>query len=198
MILSWHLPRQNSVFWTIFLSAPNAPPLQSAILYCYCHLAVSDQRKGKIRHHPQFSTRDVDHRSLGHTPSTAGTFRKKFRKNSGKDPGNALRAFPGISLESTAGMPQNPIIQGIRGFQSVSIIVSPPVRAGDASFSGNWFRRGPLRAGHGIPSSTEGISESCGGGVWICGLRVCNARLFSERNPCWGPGLLLDPSRQKS
>ena len=39
---------------------------------------------------------------VGHTPSTAGTFRKKFRK----DPGNALRAFPGISLESTAGMPQ--------------------------------------------------------------------------------------------
>ena len=27
---------------------------------------------------------------------------EKFRK----DPGNALRAFPGISLESTAGMPQ--------------------------------------------------------------------------------------------
>ena len=39
---------------------------------------------------------------VGHTPSTAGTFRKKFRK----DPGNALRAFPGIPLESTAGMPQ--------------------------------------------------------------------------------------------
>ena len=27
---------------------------------------------------------------------------EKFRK----DPGNALRAFPGMSLESTAGMPQ--------------------------------------------------------------------------------------------
>ena len=34
-------------------------------------------------------------RSLGHTPSTAGTFRKKFRKNSGISSGNALRAFPG-------------------------------------------------------------------------------------------------------
>ena len=34
------------------------------------------------------------------TPSTAGTFQKKFRK----DPGNALRAFPGIPLESTEGI----------------------------------------------------------------------------------------------
>ena len=39
---------------------------------------------------------------LGHTPSTAGTFRKKFWK----DTGNALRAFPGIPVESTAGIPQ--------------------------------------------------------------------------------------------
>ena len=39
-----------------------------------------------------------------HTPSTAGTFRKKFRK----DPGNALRAFPGIPLKST---PQNKVFQ---------------------------------------------------------------------------------------
>ena len=34
---------------------------------------------------------------------------EKFRK----DPGNALRAFPGIPVKSTAGMPPNPIIQGI-------------------------------------------------------------------------------------
>ena len=34
---------------------------------------------------------------------------EKFRK----DPGNALRAFPGIPLESTAGDAPNPIIQGI-------------------------------------------------------------------------------------
>ena len=40
-------------------------------------------------------------KTLGHTPSTAGTFRKEF-----KDPGNALRAFPGIPVESTAGIPQ--------------------------------------------------------------------------------------------
>ena len=34
---------------------------------------------------------------------------EKFRK----DPGSALRAFPGIPLESTAGIPTSPIIQGI-------------------------------------------------------------------------------------
>ena len=43
---------------------------------------------------------------MGHAPSTAGTFRKKFRQKFRKDPGNALRAFPGIPLESTAGTPQ--------------------------------------------------------------------------------------------
>ena len=31
---------------------------------------------------------------------------KRFQKNSRKDPGNTLRAFPGIPLESTAGIPQ--------------------------------------------------------------------------------------------
>ena len=35
----------------------------------------------------------------------------------------------------------------------------PPSTAGDVSFFQNWFRRGPLRAGHGIPSSTGGISD---------------------------------------
>ena len=34
----------------------------------------------------------------------------------------------------------------------------PPVRLGTPPFQ-KWFRRGPLRAGHGIPSSTEGISD---------------------------------------
>ena len=38
-------------------------------------------------------------KTLGHTPSTVGKFLKKFQK----DPGNALRAFPGIPLESVAG-----------------------------------------------------------------------------------------------
>ena len=72
---------------------------------------------------------------LGHNPSTAGTFRKKFRKKLRKEPGNALRAFAGIPLGSTAGIPQNPIIQGISGFQSISRILSPPVQLGAPLFS---------------------------------------------------------------
>ena len=39
---------------------------------------------------------------LGRAPSAAGTLQRKFQK----DPGNALRAFPGIALGSTAGIPQ--------------------------------------------------------------------------------------------
>ena len=42
--------------------------------------------------------------------------------------------------------PPSPIIQGIRGFQSISRILSPPVRLGKPLFSEKWFRRGPLRA----------------------------------------------------
>ena len=43
---------------------------------------------------------------VGHTPSTAGTFRKKFRKNSGKTPETLSERFLEFPLESTAGIPQ--------------------------------------------------------------------------------------------
>ena len=58
--------------------------------------------------------------------------------------------------------PPKPLIQGIWGFQSISKILSPPpVRLGTLFFQKS-FRRGPLRAGHGIPSSTGGISDKEG------------------------------------
>ena len=44
--------------------------------------------------------------SLGHTPSTAGTFRKKLRKNTGKTPETLSERFLEFFLESTAGIPQ--------------------------------------------------------------------------------------------
>ena len=56
---------------------------------------------------------------------------ERFRK----DPGNALRAFPGIPLESMARNPPKPIIQGIRGFQSISRILSPQYGWGSLFFS---------------------------------------------------------------
>ena len=49
----------------------------------------------------------------------------------------------------------NPIIQGIWRLQSISRILSPPVRLGTPLFS----EVVTLRAGHATPSSTEGISD---------------------------------------
>ena len=43
---------------------------------------------------------------IGHTPNTAETFRKKSGKNSGKTAETLSEAFPGIPIESAAGIPQ--------------------------------------------------------------------------------------------
>ena len=43
---------------------------------------------------------------LGPYPQHGWDFPEEIPEKFRKDPGNALRAFPGISLESTAGMPQ--------------------------------------------------------------------------------------------
>ena len=72
------------------------------------------------------------------------------------DPGNALRAFPGIPLESTAGIPQalqfKPL-EGSRAFETISRIRSlPPQYGWGRLFFQKWFWRGPLGAGHGIPA----------------------------------------------
>ena len=87
---------------------------------------VREQQPLTLRR-PGFHTKLLNyHRfvpDLGHTPSTAGTFRKKFQ---------ASRAFPEFS---------------------------PPQYGWGRLFFQKWFRRGLLRAGHGIPSSTGGISE---------------------------------------
>ena len=77
--------------------------------------------------------------TVGHTPSTAGTFRKKFRK----DPGNALRAFPGIPVESTAGCPKPYHSRHLKAPEHFQNSL-PPSTAGGASF----FRSG---SGEGLP-----------------------------------------------
>ena len=81
------------------------------------------------------------HVCLGHTPSTAGTFRKKFRK----DPKNALREFPGIPLESTAGIPQALYFKAFEASRAFPGF-SPPQHGWGHLFFKKWFRRGPLRA----------------------------------------------------
>ena len=63
-------------------------------------------------------------------PVRLGLFQKKFRK----DPGNALRAFPGIPLESTAGIPQAYNSRHLKAPEHFQNSL-PPTTAGDASFS---------------------------------------------------------------
>ena len=82
--------------------------------------------------------------SLGHTPSTAGTFRKKFRKNSGKTPETLSELFLEFPSRVRLGCPKTYNSRHLRlpeRFQNSL----PPSTAGDASF----FRIG----------SGEGLSE---------------------------------------
>ena len=97
---------------------------------------------------------------MGHTPSTAGTFQKKFRKDSGKNPETLSERFLEFPSRVRLGCPKPYNSRHLRlpeHFQNYL----PPSTAGDpdASFFRKWFRRGPPRAGHGIPSSTGGISD---------------------------------------
>ena len=80
---------------------------------------------------------------------------EKFRK----DPGNASERFLEFSSRVRLGSPKPYNSEHLRlpeHFQNSL----PPQHGWGRLFFQNWFRRGPFRAGHGIPSSTEGISES--------------------------------------
>ena len=94
---------------------------------------------------------------LGHTPSTAATFRKKFRKNSGKTPETLWERFLEFPSRVRLGSPK-PNSRHLRLPERFPEF-SPPQYGWERLFFQNWFRRGPPRAGHGIPSSTEGISD---------------------------------------
>ena len=99
---------------------------------------------------------------MGHTPSTAGTFQKKFRKNSGKTLETLSERFLEFPSRVRLGCPKPYNSRHLRlpeHFQNSL----PPSTARDASFFQKWFRRGPLRTGHGIPSSTGGISDDVSG-----------------------------------
>ena len=92
------------------------------------------------------------------SPSAAGTFRKKFRKNSGKTPETLSERFLEFPSRVRLGSPKPYNSRHLRlpeHFQNSR----PPSTAGDASFFRKWFWKGPLRAGHGIPGSTGGVSD---------------------------------------
>ena len=90
---------------------------------------------------------------LGHTPSTAGTFRKKFRKNSGKTPETLSERFLEFPSRVRLGCPKPYNSRHLRLPERFQHSLPPQYSWGRLFFQ-NWFRRGPLRAGHGIPSST--------------------------------------------
>ena len=96
---------------------------------------------------------------IGCTPSTAGTFRKKFQKTSGKTTETLSERFLEFPSRVRLGYPKPYNSRCSRLPEHFQNSLPPPSTAGDALFFQKWFRRVPLRAGHGIPSSTGGISE---------------------------------------
>ena len=88
---------------------------------------------------------------LGLSGRNSGKFPERPRKRS--------QSFWWNSPRECGWDPPKPIIQSIWRLQSVSRILPPPQYGWGRLFFQKWFRRGPLRDGHGIPSSTGGISE---------------------------------------
>ena len=84
--------------------------------------------------------------SLGHTPSTAGTFQKKFQKNSGKTPETLSERFLEFPSRVRLGSPRVYNSRHLKASEHFKNSLPPP----------------PVRLGcHGNPSSTGGISDSC-------------------------------------
>ena len=54
----------------------------------------------------RFTEAKAESQGFGQYPQYGWDLPEEIPEKFRKDPGNALRAFPGIPLESTAGMPQ--------------------------------------------------------------------------------------------
>ena len=105
---------------------------------------------------------------LGHTPSTAGTFRKKFRKNSGKTPETLSERFLEFPSRVRLGWPKPYNSRHLRlpeRFQNSL----PPSTAGDASF----FRIG----------SGESLSELVMEFPAVLGVFLINTNLLDLYQP---------------
>ena len=129
--------------------------------------------------------------NLGRAPSTASTFRKKFRINSGKRKrsesvsGNSPQEY---GWDRPSAKPYNSRHLRLPEHFQNSL---PPVQLGVPLFQ-KWFQRGPLRAGHGIPSNTEGISDT-----WLRFYGNPGAGTGGPETPCVsndGSLLNLDPA----
>ena len=79
------------------------------------------------------------------------------RRHSGISSGNALRAFLGSFPSGVRpGSPKPCKTRHLKAPEHFQNSLPPQYGWGRLFFQ-KWFRRGPLRAGHGIPSSTGGI-----------------------------------------
>ena len=95
----------------------------------------------------------------GPHPQYGWGFPEEIRKNSGKTPEKLSERFLEFPSRVRLGCPKPHNSRHLRLPEQFQNSL-PPSTAGDATlFSEKWFRRGPLKAGHGIPSSTEGVSE---------------------------------------
>ena len=95
---------------------------------------------------------------VGHTPSTAGTFRKKFRKNSGKTPETLSERFLEFPSRVRLGCPKPWHLRLSEHFQNSL----PPSMAGGASFFISGSGEGLSELVMEFPavlSNSEGISE---------------------------------------
>ena len=106
-----------------------------------------------------FAGATPDH-EMGHTPSTAGTFRKKFRKNSGKTPESLTlsESFLEFSSRVRLGSPKPYVSRHMRlpeHFQNSL----PPSAAGDASFFRGGFGEGLSEPVMEFPAVLGGISD---------------------------------------
>ena len=109
---------------------------------------------------------------------TSRTFRKKFRKNSGRTPEALSERFLEFPSRVRLGCPKPYNSRHLRLPEHFQNSLPPQYGRGRLFFQ-KWFRRGPLGAGHGIPGSTEGVSED----------RHPSKTAHSDRTPCKGSTL---------
>ena len=110
---------------------------------------------------------------VGHTPSTAGRFWKKFRKNSGKTPETLSERFLEFPSGVRLGSPKPYKSRHLKAPEHFQNCL-PPSTAGDASF----FRSG----------SREGLSEPVMEFPAVLGVFLICARnhWLIEKSPVWG------------
>ena len=105
-------------------------------------------------------------------PVRLGLSGRNSGKNSGKTPETLSERFLEFPSRVRLGCPKPYNSRHLRLPECFQNSLPPQYGWGRLFFQ-NWFRRGPLRAGHGILSSTGGISEICWHRIVTCSVTVC-------------------------